>query len=112
MEPDYQIKQGDRLPIFEFTCQDSAGVAVDLTNATSALLLVRPQASTGAAVSYTLAFVTPRTSGKLQYAWAATETDALVGTYEGEVQITWSSGKLETFPNGASVVISIVPDFN
>lgn len=93
----YKIKAGDRFPPFEATLKRHDGTVVDLTNATSATLHLRPKSPSADVESFTMAFVSPRTSGKVRYAWAAGETDT-AGERRAEVEVTWNSGEEETFP--------------
>jgi hypothetical protein len=91
----YTIVAGDRLPVLEVTLQDGNGDAVDLTNASTATL--QRETSAGTLTTFSMSFNATRTTGKVSYAWAAGET-ATADRYKCRVVITWSTGKLESFP--------------
>ena len=46
-------------------------------------------------------------SGTVEYEWKASET-VTAGQYEGEVEVTFSGGLIETFPNDRYIVIDII----
>lgn len=107
-------KQHDTRPIRTITLVEqnpsaAAGVlrAVDLTNATQAKMLAK-NTGTGSTISSILAF-TSRLTGVLTWTPIAGDT-ASPGTYQAEVEITWSDGGIETYPNDGYFTISIVAD--
>lgn len=103
------IKRHDTRPIRTLTVveQDPAaavGVSrpVDLTNATQAKLV-------GLSTSPTILAFTNRTLGVVTWTPTAGET-ATAGTFQMEIEITWSDGGIETYPNDGYFTITIFPD--
>lgn len=106
------MKQHDLLPQLQVTLEKTdpvSGVtsAVDLTTATSVLFLMR-NAIVGLKVN-ALATITAAATGAVAYTWTGTDTDT-AGLYDGEFQVTWGSGKIETFPNDSYLKIKIYAD--
>lgn len=113
--PTFTITQGDRAPTLRVTCKDASGAAVDLTNATSVTFTMR-NASDGTVKINAAAgtFVNPRTSGVVDYAWGATDTNT-VGTYNGKFTVTWADGTKTSFPTDQVtannyIVVNVVDD--
>ena len=48
-------------------------------------------------------------NGRVKYSWSASDTDT-AGTYEAEVQVTFSNGAIRTFPPSGYVLIQIKDD--
>lgn len=98
MAADFSIKKGDTRPALAATLKDN-DVAIDLTNATSVLLLAKRTTSQAGTpdISGTCTFVN-RPAGQISYTWAAGNT-SIVGIYNLEFQITWNDGGVETVPN-------------
>jgi hypothetical protein len=55
------------------------------------------------------AAVTGATTGDIQYTWIGANTDT-VGSYEGEIQVTFAGGGVQTYPNSRYIEIEIVDD--
>lgn len=93
------ITQGDTATPIQaraFTADDF----VDLTVfASIAFRMVGPVTKTGAATGDAI--------GNLSYTWAAGDT-ATVGEYQAVWRCTDGSGKVQTFPQGASLTVTIV----
>lgn len=104
---DFSIKQNDTWPVLAFTLSDAAGT-VDLTSATTIRLIMKLGSTTVIGVCDKDANqVTNR--GKGTYTWIAADT-ATAGPFRAEFEITWSNGKVETFPNTGYKTIEIVGD--
>lgn len=108
------IKQGDRRPLFVVILKDDFGEPtegiVNLSSATSAVFNMR--ASTGGQavkVSRGTATISNPTAGEVTYPWASADTDTS-GNYVAEVEVTWSDGKVETFPNNGYFEITVTDD--
>ena len=102
--PDFEIGQYDLLPVFAFTCKQ-AGAAVDLTGATVEFHMETPA---GVEKVNAAAVVTSAAAGQGEYRWAGTDTDTH-GLYLAEVEVTFSSGKKQTFPRDVKTQIQIYP---
>lgn len=98
-------KQHDTRPILELALQED-GNPLDLTNVTSAVLLL---SADGTALQVPCAKQAPFTGGMLQ-ATLGTAVTGTADTYQGEVQLTYNDGGIETVPNSGYVEITIEPD--
>jgi hypothetical protein len=111
MPADFVLKGHDTRPTLRVTLKEgdpAAPTAVDLTSATSVKLLMKPIPS-GTVISRSGAFVSPRTGGQVDFTFQAADT-ATAGDYNGEVEVTWSDGGIETFPNSTYLAITIMAD--
>lgn len=113
--PDFSIKTGDTAsPIFA-TLENSAGTAVDLQGAT---ILFKMAAIAGGTVtlSGTATIVqngngTDGSMGDVVFNWATSGADtALAGWYQGEWEVRYASGAVQTYPNDTYVLIAITED--
>ena len=102
------LKQHDRRPFFLAVLKGD-GLPVDLTQATSARLIATLEGASTPAITGVLTFVVPRSSGQVSYAWQTNDTST-VGSYRAEVEVTWSDGTLQTFPNAGYIPLTILPD--
>lgn len=104
---DFTIKRGDRLPPIQATLKDAAGTAVNLTGATVTLLMTAQGASSPSVNA--AATVTNAAGGQVQYDWGTSDT-ATAGTYYAEFEVTFASGKKQTFPNDRHLVVVVYGD--
>lgn len=95
MSNTFYIKQGNLLPILDATLYDGVGV-VDLTSAGVNFVMKDP--ATGTVKVNAACTIVSATGGHVQYVWAGTDTNTAL-VYQGEFQVTFASGKIETFPN-------------
>jgi hypothetical protein len=102
---DVYMKQGDTKPDLELTFLDGNGSAVDLTGATVVFSMRR--AGTVVISEQACTLVTAA-SGEAKYVWQAGDTDT-AGVYEGEAEVTFSGGGVETWPNSKHIRIEITP---
>lgn len=107
------IKQNDRRPLFVVALKDNLGeqdeAAVDLTTATSAVFNMRADGGGAVKVNRGSMAITTPASGVCTYSWGTADTNT-VGTFEAEAEITWSDGKVETFPNSDYWEVQVVDD--
>ena len=104
------IKQHDTLPEIAVTLLRPSGAPVDLTAAVSARLLFRLHGG-GTPVARVATIEAPRTSGRLRYAWVDEDTEA-AGVYDLEWEVTWSLGRLQTFPNASYDALIVTADID
>ena len=101
------IKQNDTSPILQADLKDGNNSAVDVTGATIAFKM-RPVSSSAATVNSAAAII-DGSAGSVKYEWQSSDT-ATAGSYFAEFQVTFSNGKIETFPNGDYIQITILDD--
>lgn len=105
--PDFEIKKGDLLPAYTYTCLDENGNAVDLTGATSPKFYMRKRGDTALKVSAT-ATVGAGTGGLITYSWTGTDTDT-PGHYDAEFEVQ-IGGKRRSFPHDRNLLIQVLDD--
>lgn len=96
---DYTIGRNDLLSLLTVVLKDADGNAVDLTAATS----IRFHMFTSAGVQKIDADAVKNADqvghkGEVTYTWQAADTDT-AGEYNAEWEVTWNTGKPQTFPN-------------
>lgn len=104
----FYIKQNDTRPIITATLIDGDGSTVNLDGATVSFKM-RVVGNTSAVSLAGTSAVSDAANGKVTYTWAAADT-ATVGEYEGEFQVTYSGGGIQTFPNNKYIEIEITDD--
>lgn len=87
---------GDKLYDIDFTLQDAAGAAFDLTGNSAIKLRAQKQGTAALEVDGTCSVVGAATGGKVRYNVANGELDA-VGDYYAEIEVTFTGGKIVTF---------------
>jgi hypothetical protein len=100
---DFVIKRGDNRPFLQMFLERD-GTAVNLTGAVSARILMRVGNTTTAS---SLLFG-DRVAGEVVLGW--TTQTATVADFVCEVEVTWSTGVIETFPNSGTFSVSVVAD--
>lgn len=103
---DLTIKQHDTHPPIEATLSDANG-PVNLTGSTVKLIL--KSAGAGSTVITGTCTIVSAAAGTVRYDWLAPDT-ASVNTLSGEFEVTWSTGKITTFPNDAYFSVEIKAD--
>ena len=105
----FYLKKGDTLPVVDAKLGSLATGAEDLTGATVLFRLRKRGASTNA-ISAPAAIVSP-TEGTVRYSWIDGDTTSL-GIYDGEFVVTFSDGKVKTFPNNGYFIIEITANLS
>ena len=103
----FTIKQHDNWPLLSLALTDQNG-PIDLSTASSVKLILK-QALPPTTVTGAMAISVPASAGIVTYTWAGTNTD-VPGSYDGEVEITWAAGKVETVPNDGYFSVIIQSD--
>jgi len=116
---DINLVKGDDLPALEIVLRDSNKAAsgqtldigdastwspIDLTNVSAVRLKFREIGSTTLADTITFTIINPATDGKIIMDWGSTTLD-IHGDYEGEVEMTYSNGKVLTVPDKFKFII-------
>jgi hypothetical protein len=105
----FTIRQGDRLPVFEVVLRDRNG-PVDLTSSTVKLHMVdalrrNVVLNVGAAPAVDQS---GEDKGRVFYEWGAGDTLA-PRELDVEFEVTFLSGKVQTFPNEGYVRVRVTP---
>lgn len=106
MATDFTIKRRDQLPPIQATLRDATNTIVNLTAATVRFIMVNKD--TGDVLDQP-ATVVDANGGVVRYDWVAGDTDT-AGNYSAEFEVTFASGKAETFPNSKNLAIKIPED--
>ena len=101
------MKQNDTLPAIIAQLVDADGSIPDLTGA--AVKFIMRLRSGGAAKVNASATIIAAATGDVKYSWSAADTDT-VGDYEGEFEVTFSGGAIQTYPNSMYFLIKVVDD--
>ena len=101
------IKQNDTAPILQADLKDANNTAVDVTGATITFKM-RPVSSTTATINSSATIIDGE-AGSVKYEWVSGDT-ATAGSYFAEFQVVFSGGRIETFPNGDYIQITILDD--
>lgn len=104
--PSY-IKQGDTAPYLDAICKDKNGTIIDVTGAA-----VQFHMKLKGADSLTVdaaGSVVDGSAGHIRYALQSGDTDT-AGTYHCEYEVTYSDGRIETFPNDDKPLVLIVSE--
>ena len=104
----FYIKQNDTRPILTATLIDGDGSTVNLDGATVSFKMRTEGGTTAVSLAGTTA-IAEAAKGKVTYTWAAADT-ATVGEYEGEFEVTYAGGGVQTFPNSKYIQIEITDD--
>lgn len=97
-----KIVQNDTRPPLEFTLTQD-GAPVDLTGCTVKFYM--KNADTGSVkINGTNCVITDAPKGKCRYNWTGSDTDT-VGTYVGEIEVTFADSKIQTGFKQLSIVI-------
>jgi uncharacterized protein YfaS (alpha-2-macroglobulin family) len=102
------IKQNDTSPSLAAYIQTASGEAVSLVGASVRLHIKETGGSTLLIKNMT---ITDATQGLVQYDWVDPDT-AVAGTYNAEIQVTYSDGKIETYPNNGYFTITVTAELS
>ena len=97
-----KIVQNDTRPPLDFSLTQD-GAPVDLTGC--AVKFYMKNSTTGSVkINGATCAITDATKGKCRYNWTGSDTDT-VGTYLGEVEVTFADSKIQTGFKQLSIVI-------
>ena len=106
---EFTIKQNDTLEAIVAILDDSAGSAFSLAGAT-VVFSMRSLTTNVLIIDNVAATIMDAALRKVKYDWVTGDT-VIAGDYLAEFEVTFSDGKIQTFPNGlnAGIVIHIIP---
>ena len=97
-----KIVQNDTRPPLEFDITQD-GKAIDLTGATVKFYM--KDSTTGSVkINGAACTIIDAVKGKCRYSWQASDTNT-VGTYAGEVEVTFPDGKIQTGYKQMTIVV-------
>jgi hypothetical protein len=110
----FSIKQNDTRPLFVVVLKDDFGepgeAPVNLTTAGGTAFFNMRAANAGAVkITRGTALVTNAAAGEVTYSWTATDTNT-PGAFEAELEVQWTGGKVETFPNDGYWDVTVTDD--
>ena len=109
-EETFYIKEGDTASFITRDLKDAFGAPVNVTGATVVFSMRVKPAGTLKVTRQPCVIVTAGT-GRVRYEWIADDTDT-ADEYEGEFQVSYANGKIQTFPNDGHIPIVITDDIS
>ena len=106
--PTFYIKQNDTRPELDVFLRDDKDRTINVTGATVKFNMRNASDNT---VKVNLGSVTTvsRTAGRVKYSFSSADTDTS-GNFDGEFQVTFVGGQVETFPNDGYIKVIITDD--
>ena len=102
----FRIKRNDTSPNIEYYLKDSDGNKKDITGASVKFYMKEPNDDI---VIDADAIIVDASEGRVKYSWSVSDTDK-AGSYYAEWEVTFDSGKIETWPNEGFIVVKIDED--
>lgn len=93
-------KTNDNYPSISGVISDASG-ALNIFTAVSLKFLAKSGSTTITGVAVNDDDGTTPNRGKWHYTWGGTDL-AVAGTYQVEIEVTWPSSKVETFPSSST----------
>jgi hypothetical protein len=107
-EETFYIKENDTASFLTRDLKDAFGAPVNVTGASVVFSMRVKPAGTLKVTRQTCAIVAAGT-GRVRYEWVAADTDT-ADEYEGEFQVTYGNGKIQTFPNDGHIPVVVTDD--
>ena len=107
-EETFYIKQNDTASFLTRDLKDAFGAPVNVTGAAVKFSMRVKPAGTIKVDDEDAVIVTAGT-GRVRYEWTAANTNT-ADEYEGEFQVTYANGKIQTFPNDGHIPVVITDD--
>jgi hypothetical protein len=107
-EETFYIKQNDTASFLTRDLKDAFGAPVNVT-AAAVVFSMRVKPAGSVKVDEQECTIVTAGIGRVRYEWTATNTNT-ADEYEGEFQVTYANGKIQTFPNDGYIPIVITDD--
>lgn len=109
---DFTIKRNDTSPAIEIELLDDDDNPVDISGYNEVRFLMSLEGESALTVDDDTngnVTVTDASNGIVKYEWTSSDTSEK-GYYEAEVEVEYSGGKKETFPNTEYIDVEVQPD--
>lgn len=106
--PTFYIKQNDTRPELDVFLRDDKDRSINVTGATVKFNMRNASDNTVKVDTGSVTTVSS-TSGRVKYSFSAADTDTS-GNFDGEFQVTFVGGQVETFPNDGFIKVIITDD--
>jgi hypothetical protein len=107
-EETFYIKSNDTASFLTRDLKDAFGAPVNVTGA-SVVFSMRVKPAGTMKITRQTGVIVNAGIGRVRYEWTASNTDT-ADEYEGEFQVTYANGKIQTFPNDGHIPIVITDD--
>jgi hypothetical protein len=107
-DPTFYIKQNDTRPELDVFLRDDKDRSINVTGA-SVKFNMRNVSNNVVKVDNGSVTTVSSTSGRVKYAFSASDTDTS-GNFDGEFQVTFVGGQVETFPNDGYIKVIVTDD--
>jgi len=109
-EETFYIKQNDTASFLTRDLKDAFGAPVNVTGA-SVVFSMRVKPAGTMKITRETGVIVNAGIGRVRYEWASDGSDTdTADEYEGEFQVTYANGKIQTFPNDGHIPIVITDD--
>ena len=109
-EETFYIKQNDTASFLTRDLKDAFGAPVNVTGA-SVVFSMRVKPAGTMKITRQDGVVVNAGIGRVRYEWASDGSDTnTADEYEGEFQVSYANGKIQTFPNDGHIPIVITDD--
>ena len=106
--PTFYIKQNDTRPELDVFLRDDKDRTINVTGAT-VMFNMRNASDNIVKVNAGSVTTVSSTSGRVKYSFSTADTDT-AGNFDGEFQVTFVGGQVETFPNDGYIKVIITDD--
>ena len=106
--PTFYIKQNDTRPELDVFLRDDKDRTINVTGATVKFNMRNASDNTVKIDNGSVTTVSS-TSGRVKYSFSAADTDT-AGNFDGEFEVTFVGGQVETFPNDGFIKVIITDD--
>jgi hypothetical protein len=106
--PTFYIKQNDTRPELDVFLRDDKDRSINITGA-SVKFNMRDASDNSVKISAGSVTTVSSTAGRVKYSFGVLDTNTS-GNFEGEFQVTFVGGQVETFPNDGYIKVIITDD--
>ena len=106
--PTFYIKQNDTRPELDVFLRDDKDRTINVTGATVKFNM-RNASDNVVKVDNGSVTTVSSTAGRVKYSFSTSDTDT-AGNFDGEFQVTFVGGQVETFPNDGYIKVIITDD--